>query len=80
MFAGQEANHSSEVAMSEVEPRAHELAAEFDAATKAVEKAMIAYREGKASCAEVNRANDRLADLHLRSREISGGRIRDFRY
>jgi hypothetical protein len=65
--------------MAENEPRMHELSAEFDRATKAVESAMINYRKGGPLSA-VNKANDRLADCHLRLREVSGGRIRDFRY
>jgi hypothetical protein len=66
--------------MAEPEPRMQSVIAEIKSATAEVEKAMISYREGKASCSEVNKANDALASAHLRLREVSGGRIRDFRY
>jgi hypothetical protein len=66
--------------MADPEPRMHDLGAEINRATEACEKAMIAYREGRASCSAVNKADRELADLHLRLREVSGGRVRDYRY
>ena len=66
--------------MAEPEPRQAATVKEIQAATEQVAKAMVAYREGKASCSEVNKADARLARAHYDAYLVSAGRPPEFRY
>jgi hypothetical protein len=65
--------------MAEPEPRQEATAREIQAATKAVEKAMVDYRIGRATATTVSNADRRLARAHYDAYLVSAGRPPDFR-
>jgi hypothetical protein len=65
--------------MAEFEPRQAAVCREIQAATEAVSKAQVDYREGKVTATTVSNADRRLARAHYQSYLISAGRPPDFR-
>jgi hypothetical protein len=65
--------------MAEPEPRQAATAREIQAATEAVSKAMVDYRVGRATAAQVSNADRRLARAHYDAYLVSAGRPPDFR-
>jgi hypothetical protein len=65
--------------MGDPEPRAAAACREIQAATDAVEKAMVDYRAGKVTATTVSNADRRLARAHYDAYLVSAGKPPEFR-